>query len=274
MSALTFTLIHRPQQGVDLSTLTPDQLQGKKLADIKNLELGSGPQKHKVRELFDVTGSDTSHIIIHRSCDKLHHIGAGMTQGSIEVGGAVGDYLGKKMQGGTIKVRGNAGQWTGGGMRGGFIEIFGNTGDYLGAVLQGEQEGMADGTILVTCNAGDRVGDRMRRGTIVIKGAAGAYCGGRMLAGTIVVLGDTGKFIGLAMKRGTIVLGTKPEQVPVTFNSCGQLKMEFLRVIFKHLSKSHRPLLMLKDVGPEAERYAGDLATGGKGELLILQTVL
>jgi formylmethanofuran dehydrogenase subunit C len=272
MSALTFTLTQRPAYPLDLSPLTPDRLKGKKLSEIKVLELASGNETYKLRDLFDVAGNDPSHIVILRSCDRLYHVGAEMSEGLIEIRGAVGDYLGIKMAGGAIKVRGDTGNWTGGGMSGGSIEIAGNAGDYLGGALPEEPEGMTEGMILVTGDAGDRAGDRMRRGVIVIKGDAGDYCGTRMIAGTIAVFGGVGRFAGLNMKRGSIILGSKPDQITATFNSCGELELSFLPMLFKHLSKNHRALSMLKLLGARAERYAGDMATGGKGELLILRT--
>ncbi len=271
MTALTLTLAQVPAQWVDLSPLTPDRLQGKKVNEIKRIQLTSGSQKLAVQDLFTLSGKDTNHIAIRRSRAKLCCIGAGMTEGVIEVYGTAGDYLGKGMRGGAIKVRGNARHWVGTGMYGGTIEIMGSAGDYLGAALPGEQTGMHNGMILVTGNAGDRIGELMRRGMIIIKGDAGDYCGSRMLAGTILVLGGTGNAPGFGMKRGTLVLANKPVHIAASFNSCGLLKMEFLRLLFKQVSKMNRRLLMLKDFGPLSERLVGDLAQGGKGEILILQ---
>jgi len=130
---------------------------------------------------------------------------------------------------------------------------------------------MNDGTILITGNAGMRLGDRMRRGTIIVKGNVGDYCGARMLAGTVVVLGTAGHFTGLGMRRGTIVLGRRPKHLNASFNGCGRLKMQFLRILFRHLSRSHKGLAELKAHGPLCDRYCGDLSVGGKGELMILR---
>jgi formylmethanofuran dehydrogenase subunit C len=270
MSPLTFTLEKRPALPVDLSPLIPERLHGKKIAEIKAIPLASGNQTREVGELFKITGRDPSHIVIHRSSAKLYRVGAEMTTGLIEIHGTVGDLLGQDMGGGSITVRGNTGQWMGSGMKGGVIQISGNTGDFLGAARPGDAEGMSNGTIIVTGQAGDRVGDGMRRGTIAIKGDAGHYCGSRMLAGTILVLGGVGTSPGLGMRRGTLVLASRPSHIAATFNSCGILKVEFLRLLFKQLSSMHNRLKFLKDFGPEAERFVGDMALGGKGELLVL----
>jgi formylmethanofuran dehydrogenase subunit C len=104
----------------------------------------------------------------------------------------------------------------------------------------------------------------------VIKGDTDHYCGSRMLAGTILVLGGVGTSPGLGMRRGTLVLASRPSHIAATFNSCGILKVEFLRLLFKQLSSMHNRLKFLKDFGPEAERFVGDMALGGKGELVVL----
>ena len=271
MSALTFTLKQRPHAGVDVSLLTPDGLLGKNIKQIKELQLASGKTPVRAGDLFEIAGSDPQHLIFRRVTDKLHHIGARMAQGLIEVSGTAGDYLGREMRGGAIKLRGSAGHWVGAGMREGEIQVPGNVGDFLGAALPGQREGMRGGLIVVAGNAGDRVGDRQRRGVIVIKGDAGAYCGSQMLAGTIMVLGHAGASPGTGMKRGTLVFTQNPEHLAPSFNTCGPLKMEFLRLLFRQMSFASPQLAMLRQFGPLAERLVGDMASGGKGEILILQ---
>jgi formylmethanofuran dehydrogenase subunit C len=155
-------------------------------------------------------------------------------------------------------------------MRDGLIEVSGNVGDFAGGALPGATEGMNEGTILVSGNAGHRAGDRMRRGMLVVKGGAGDYLGSRMKGGTIVVLGPTGRSVGLGMRRGTIVLAERPIEVPATFHSSGKLKMEFLRLLFRELGRSFRSLAFLRTYGPLSERLIGDLSAGGKGEVLVL----
>ncbi len=196
-----------------------------------------------------------------------------MSYGSIEVKGHVGDFLGQYMQGGHIKVYGDAGSWAGCSMENGRIDITGNVGDYLAAGLPGDPYGMSDGLIYVSGNAGDRVGDRLRRGFIIIRGKAGDYCGSRMVAGTIIVLDKAGKYPGFGMKRGTIIMAKKPRHIAATFKSCGNLKIQFLRLLFKQLSEISDQFSFFEKYRPEAHRFAGDLASNGKGEILILQTI-
>ena len=271
MSSLTFTLKERPEFELNVSALIPDKLIGKTSKQICATKLSYGNQKVTVSRLFSVSGNDAESIRIQRSCTRLTHIGQNMSKGQIQVRGDTGDNLGKGMRGGLIKVSGDAGSWTAAGMVGGKIEISGDCGDFLAASNVGEPHGMSDGTIIVHGSAGSRVGERMRRGMIVIFGHAGEYCANQMLAGTIIILGKTGAYLGFGMKRGTIVLAKKPRQLLATFRHCGLLKIEFLRLLFKQLALSCKPLEFFRGFGPEAIRYAGDTSCGGMGEILILR---
>ena len=270
MKPLIFTLKNLPESPVDLGPLIPDLLAGMNVAQINKLKLTHGKHTINVARLFSVTGLDTANIQIQRSCDKLLYIGKDMGHGTIAVSGDAGDFAGHCMRGGTIRIHGNAGSWVGNSMHGGLIEIYGNVGDHLGAGKPGDVHGMSNGLIYVTGDAGDRIGDRMRRGTIIIRGSAGNYCGSRMQAGTIVVLSKTGEYPGWNMKRGTIVLSGKPTHMSATFISCGELKMQFLRLLFKQLSEFGKQYAFFKNYSPHSHRFAGDLANKGKGEILIL----
>ena len=120
---------------------------------------------------------------------------------------------------------------------------------------------------------GDRVGDRMRRGIIIIQGKSGNYCGSRIHAGTIIVLDRVGKLPGEGMRRGTIILAKKPAHISATFKSCGNLKMQFLRLLFTQLANMGKEFAMFSKYGPLAHRFSGDVARNGKGEILILQSM-
>jgi formylmethanofuran dehydrogenase subunit C len=270
MKPIVFTLKYMPETPVDLGPLIPDQLAGMNVAQINRLKLAHGKKSVNVAQLFSVEGMDTANIQIRRSCDRLLYIGKDMTYGNIEISGDAGDYIGQHMRGGTIRIYGDAGSWIGSSMFGGLIEVHGNAGNYLGAGMPGDAHGMSNGLIYVKGTAGDRIGDRMRRGTIVIRGNTGNFCGSRMQAGTIVALGKTGEYPGWNMKRGTIVLAGKPSHMAATFMSCGELKMQFLRLLFKQLSELGKEYAFFKNYSPTSHRFAGDLANNGKGEILIL----
>ena len=274
MSPLTLTLKEPPSQRIDLSAVTPDKLLGKSIGEIQAIKLSRRKKALTLGELFNVSGSDTDDIRILQGSPLLDNIGDAMGHGRIDVKGGAGDYLGKDMQGGTLKVQGDVGRWAATGMHAGEIEIDGNAGDFLCGALPGAPMGMQDGLVIVSGSSGDRSGDRMRRGMLIIQQDSGDYCASRMLGGTIIVLGGVGELLGLGMKRGTVILRNRPAVVTATFNYCGPLKMEFLRVLFRYLGGRGGRLEPMKLFGPEAERYVGDLAHGGKGEILILDEAL
>ena len=268
MSALTFTLKIKPQQRMDCSPLTPDNLANKSAADIAALELYSGRQKLRVDAVFAISGEDTSHIVINKSCNKLDYVGHDMKAGRVTVHGDVGSYLGFRMSGGEIVLHGNADAFAASGLSGGMIHIHGNVGDFLAAAIAGDRKGMQGGTVIVTGNAGDRVGDQMRRGILLIEGNVGSYCASRMLAGTIGVLGSVGSYIGYGMRRGTLLL-TKTPALHATMQDCGLHTLPFLSLMFK--SFGSLPTKFAKIDKTRVQRYAGDIANDGKGEILVLQ---
>lgn len=153
------------------------------------------------------------------------------------------DYIGYKMGHGQITIKGNCG-------------------DFLGSQMRG-------GSIICHGNANDRVGNQMRRGLILIAGNAGNYCGSLMIAGTIGIYGNTGSNIGFAMKRGTILL-TQTPKLHATIQDCGTHTLPFLALLFKSFSAFNTPFNALKNL--RVQRYAGDLACDGNGEILICTT--
>lgn len=268
MSALTFTLKTQPLQRIDLSPLTPDNLAGKPAADIAAIELYSGKQKLRVDTVFDIAGDDVSNIVIKSSCNKLDFIGRGMKTGRITIQGDVGSYLGFQMRNGTIVLHGDADAFTASELAGGLIHIHGNVGDFLAAAIVGNKKGMKGGTVIVTGNAGERVGDQMRRGLLLIEGNVGSYCASRMLAGTIGVLGTVGEYVGYGMRRGTLLL-TKTPALHATIQDCGSHTLPFLSLMFK--SFGSLPTKFAKIENNRVQRYAGDLANDGKGEILVFK---
>ncbi len=158
------------------------------------------------------------------------------------------DYIGHKMTSGQITIEGDCG-------------------DFLGANMQG-------GTIVCQGNAGDRLGDQMRRGLILVDGNVGDYCGSRMIAGTIGVLGSLGKYTGYAMKRGTIILKkpvgvlTNHSNFHATIQDCGTHTLPFLALLFQSFQTLPSKFNRLNN--QRVQRFAGDLACNGNGEILVL----
>jgi formylmethanofuran dehydrogenase subunit C len=268
MSPLTFTLKDIPRQRVDCSALTPTRLAGRSLPEIGAIELACGNRKPRVDALFDLQGADTSNVVFRNACDKLDRIGEGMFDGSIEVEGDAGAYLGLGLRGGRIRVSGNCGAFAAAEMKRGLVHLLGNAGDFLGAPLPGNRQGMRGGTVIVRGNVADRCGDRLRRGSVLIEGNAGNYCASRMIAGTLSVLGTLGAYPGFAMRRGTLLLASVPTSLPATFGDCGTHDLRFLPLLIG----SWRSLdSRFAQVEPRARvhRFMGDLACDGKGEVLV-----
>lgn len=268
MSALTFTLKYRPDQRVDMSPLVPQQLVDMELGEMSALTLQSGKCKLRVDELFSISGSDAQNIVIKNSFGKLDFIGKELETGSITVEGDAGAYMGIGMLGGAIHVTGNAGIFTACEMKKGMITIDGDAGDFLGGALPGNKMGMKGGIVLVKGNAGERVGDHMRRGNILIEGNAGDYCGSRMTAGTIAVMGQTGRYLGYAMRRGTLLLWKQP-RLSASFNDCGAHTLAFLPMLFNSFKNLNSQFADNETAFNRVQRFGGDMSELGRAEVLV-----
>jgi formylmethanofuran dehydrogenase subunit C len=166
-------------------------------------------------------------------------------------------------------LHGQAGPYAAAGMTGGSFEATGDVGDNFGGALLGEMRGMSGGIAILRGNAGQRIGDRMRRGTIIVEGNVGAYAASRMIAGTIIALGATvGAYPGFAMKRGTLILRAAANQMLPTFADCGRHELGFLNLLFLQLRNTSSQLDQLATQTKIVQRRVGDQAAGGKGELL------
>jgi formylmethanofuran dehydrogenase subunit C len=269
MTTLCLTLREPPAQRVDLSPLTADQLAGKTPEQVAAIELATGNRTVRVDSLFTVSGNFASELEIHGSCDRLDHIGQGMSHGRIVVIGDAGAFLGGGMNGGSLVVRGNTGAYTGSGMLGGRIHVYGSAGDFLAGAAPGARHGMQGGLVLVDGDSGDRVGDRMRRGTVLVEGNAGDYCASRMVAGTIAVWGRVGCSPGLAMRRGTLLLRETPAALLPTFNDCGEYPLNFLTLLVRSWRTLRSRFATLPDSGFRVRKWMGDLANDGRGEILV-----
>ncbi len=269
MSALTFALKAKLTQRLNCSALTPDGLRGKTGAQIERIEMPLGNANVAVAEIFKVSGRDTNHIIFSGDSNKLDRIGAEMTAGEIVVEGLAGDYAGLSMKGGTLRIAGDAGIFAACAMRGGVVHIDGNADDFLGGGLPGERRGLFGGTVIVKGNVGARAGDQMRRGMILVGGNAGDYLGSRMSGGTVVVMGVIGPLAGYAMKRGTLLLRQSPKEIPATFNDCGVHPFGFLSLLLQTIAKHGDSFTGLAYSANRAQRWMGDVANVGRGEILI-----
>jgi formylmethanofuran dehydrogenase subunit C len=271
MSTLTLTLRQPCSQRIDVAALLPETLIHQSLESIAATTLPVGNREVAVGELFSLEGDtealDT--LVFQGETGSLDAVGKGLREGTIEVMGDAGSYLGMQMRGGTIRVSGSIDAYGACELKNGFIEIRGNAGDFLGASQIGNLKGMAGGVVLVRGNAGDRVGDHLRRGIILIEGNAGSYLGSRMTAGTIAVQGTVGPYAGYAMGRGTLLLAQAPESILPTFQDCGTHTLGFIPLLLRSLKSYDTVFCDRAETLKRVHRYAGDFSALGKGEILI-----
>lgn len=267
MSRLTFTLRGVPDQRLDLSELTPAKLAGKSERQIARIVISTTKEQMTVGDAFRISMGDKAHIVFRRAHERLDRIGAGLSAGSITVFGDTGAYAGVGMTGGTLSISGSTQPFAGAAMAGGILEIKGNTDDFCGASLRGHMLGMTGGMIVVRGSVGERTGDRMRRGLIFVEGNCGELAGSRMIAGNIIVLGRLGPRAGMLMKRGTIIAAGAKDMLP-TFNDCGTMPLGFT-ALYRGAFDATGLKRPRKPIAPIVRRFAGDMASLGKGEILL-----
>lgn len=263
----TLSLRAVPNGRVDMTGVLPETLAGRRADDIAKQIIHLAGSPMMLGDLFEVDVDETDMLVIRTDSDRLDCLGKDMNTGSMRVEGPAGHYAAQGMRGGELDIRGDAGEGAANGMMDGLLRIRGNAGDWLGAALIGDRTGMAGGVVAVEGHAGDRLGDRMRRGLILVRGQAGDACGARLLAGTLVVAGGCGTQPGAGLRRGSLILGRSPEAIPPSFNDSGRVDLSYLGLLHRH-AESFLPGLL--PASTQAHRYMGDLAFGGKGEILVL----
>lgn len=272
--SVTLRQIRSPDQRIDLSGLLPGRLCGMAVADIGRLPLYLGRRRYPLAELFSVELADgeADTLVVVPGNGHIDHIGTALDGGHIRVEGDAGDFTGSAMRGGSIAVRGNIRDQGGAGMRAGMLTIGGDAGDRLGAPNAGETRGQQGGVIHVRGSVGACAGERMRRGLLLIEGDAGARAAYRMIAGTLYVAGQVGELAGYGMRRGTLLTHRPPRSLPGTMADNGEQHLPFLPLLLKDLAAhvgDERHLLAAQE--PRAQRYLGDLANDGRGEILVLR---
>lgn len=267
MSPLRLSLRAAPAQRLDLSSMVPQNLVGKTVAEIERIELGTTRVRVTAGDVFRIRKGDPAAILIEGGSARFDYVGMGMTTGDIVVEGEVGAEVGRLMSGGQLTIRGDAGPFAGSAMKGGTLTIEGDAGERLGGPLSGEAVGMSGGVLHVRGDAGERAGDRLRRGVILVEGRAGAYAGSRMIAGTLAIGGEAGDLPGYLMGRGTILLGRGATLFSPTFGDCGEHNLVAARLLADYVAQASAKLARL--FRRPLRRLAGDLAALGKGEILL-----
>jgi len=268
----TLILKKQPTVPLEAEVLSPDVIGGLSHQEVRALKVFLGKHEYRLDEFFEIEGPGSEDLIIHGDARQLKWIGRSMTRGRINIAGNAGMHLGAYMKGGTIEVSGNASDWVGGEMSAGLIRIGGNAGGQVGAAYRGSLSGMTGGTILIDGSAGMEVGMRMKRGIIAVAGQVRDFAGLQMKGGTIVLGGGAEIRTGAWMLRGTIV-SLKPLQLLPTFSYACAYDPTFLRVYAKHL-KGLGGITVPHDAKEGVyQRYSGDSAVPGKGEVLVWQPV-
>lgn len=249
--------------------LHPGAFAGLSASDVLRVPLGEDANSPLVGDYFSArSGSDAddSELVLRTGEQRLDGLGGQMREGLLRVEGHAGAELANGMRGGTLLVEGDCGDFAACGMEGGLVRVAGNAGDWLGGAMLGERTGMRGGTVAVAGSAGARAGYRMRRGLILVGQDCGDTCGAGMLAGTIVAQRCFG-VPGLGLRRGTLVFREAPATPCATFNDSGPVSISWLRLLARTTMQ-----WLPQPLPPEgqAHRYCGDMACGGKGELLVL----
>jgi formylmethanofuran dehydrogenase subunit C len=245
---VTLSLRQALERTLSGDALSTDRCAGASAKEIGDFSVLYGGQRARLGDLFTVQGERATRLRLVGDLARVQGLGAGMT-------------------GGEIVVEGNVGHDTGVGMSGGVIDIRGDAGDNLGGAAPGASRGMTGGEIVVRGKAGADPGSSLRRGLIVIGGDAGERAGQRMIAGSLVLFGSAGRGAGRWTKRGTIV-AVQPIERPATFRYACTYRPPHVSLTFRYLRKRFGFSIADRYVMGRYERYSGDLAEIGKGEIL------
>jgi formylmethanofuran dehydrogenase subunit C len=264
---VTLTLKNSTSLPLELTGIVPAVVAGKTLKQIAALSFWHGNREIPLGEQFSIKGASSDERLTF--VGDLHAavgIGAGMKSGSLRVEGPAGHGVGMQMWGGDIEVTDCVQDNLGAEMYGGVIRVQKSAGSNVGGALPGSQKGMTGGTILVEGDAGQFVGQRMRRGLIAIRGKAGDYLGHTMLAGSLIA-GRCGVYPGTEMSRGTIcVTDTERVECLPTFRLACTTHAPVVGMIGKQLHS----LGFENDLWNANRRWRqfnGDLLVSGRGEL-------
>ncbi len=261
------TLKQQPVVPLEAESLSPDAMATLALDAIRALPVHLGKRQQRVDDFFEVEGPPSDELEIRGELGKVKWIGRGMTRGRITITGNAGMHLGAFMKGGTIEVSGNVSDWLGAEMSGGRIRVRGNAGGQVGAANRGSLSGMTGGTILIEGTAGLEVGMRMRRGIIAVGGQARDFVGLEMKGGTILLRSGAELRTGAWISRGTII-SLVPIRLLPTFAYACTYDPTFLRLYARHLSTLGFSIPNAEQDGAY-DRYTGDAAVPGKGEILV-----
>lgn len=267
MSGWTFTLKQVPALRVDMRSVSPAAFATLDARAVAAHRVHHGNEALALGDLFTIAPCGEEGLRFEGDLSRFDRLGWQLAVGTLHAEGSVGDYFGAGMSGGKAFAAGHAGLLAACEMSGGHLEVGGNVGDHAASALPGSMDGMRGGTLIVRGAAGARLGDRMRRGTVLVFGDVGDFAASRMVAGTLAVAGRFGAHPAYGMRRGTVLaLGPRPV-VPSTFVPNGADITVFWQLLARALASHGGAFATLGRRRPL--RHLGDLAAGGKGELLL-----
>jgi formylmethanofuran dehydrogenase subunit C len=174
------------------------------------------------------------------------------------------------MSDGLLAVSADAGDWLAAGMTGGTVRVGGRAGDNAAAALPGCENGMRGGIVIIGGDAGSLAGARMRRGILAIGGGCGEAAAFELRAGTVLVAGDVGRRSGMGMRRGSLIAGGPVPAVPPTFRRGSAWAPTFLQLLagrLRRLGFEPAGLDCGRFFAGIWQQWHGDLLTGGRGEI-------
>lgn len=267
MSGFTLTLKAAPALRLDLRGITPVALAALGESEVAKLPVGHGNALVPLGEFFAAAPRDDDTLVLQGELSRCDFVGWQMDGGTLVAEGSVGDYAGGGMKAGALTVKGDAAELAACEMAGGTLDIAGSVGDFAASTLPGSMDGMRGGTLIVRGNAGARFADRMRRGTALVFGDAGDFLASRLVAGTIALAGRAGAHVGYGMRRGSIVFAGPAPEVSATFVPAVAAAPVFWQLLSRDLARHGGAFGSLASRG--IHRHLGDVAAGGKGELIV-----
>jgi formylmethanofuran dehydrogenase subunit C len=249
--------------------LIPSSIASHNQRELRQRTISYGNGEIALGECFDISGDPSDgEWRLEGDFSSVHHIGAGMSWGTIHAAGPLGRHVGSGMTGGRIVAEQDVGDHLGVEMRGGLLSVGGNAGDHVGAAHIGSKSGMRGGTIVVAGNVGTHAGYAMRRGTVIVAGNCGDWPAYRMRGGTLIVGGVCGERPGAELRRGTIVLAGEVPRLLPTFRHACQCRPGILSLLEREFSSLNVSLPF--DSTKTFKMYNGDQNEAGRGELFVL----
>lgn len=247
-NTITLSLTTQPQHALVADSVAADRFTTLSEKAIAELPMLCGGRSGQLGDFFQVRGERSSTVRVEGDLGRVEAIGTAMAGGELVIEGSVGRDLGLAMSGGRIDVHGNAG-------------------DNAGGAQPGAARGMTGGEIIVRGSVADEAGARMRRGLFVVTGDAGRGTGKGMIAGTVVVCGTAAPGTGRFLKRGSIVALGHIEHL-ATFSYACAYRPPHVALLLRYLRSCAGVPLPDRYLTGRYERYSGDLAELGRGEIL------